>query len=604
MFNIIKELKTVEKSKKNKLTENQIISAFEQGVIFSDINISDEDYEETLHTWGFDMKATNQTFFDSLDQVESTSELDLQLAKLIYYSVFEYYLFNDHTLVSFVRDGDVAELAETLVKINVVDDIKPLLKRHIESVKTLAYDIEDYVAIAEDYDLEINIQNIKSRDLKAAFKKAYNVLFDTVQEIVNSFEGITRADKRYSIKLLLSGFSAYPRTTEAEEITLIYNSLLEMPESQIMAESATYRKELMLLKNIANKLPSDTQKGKRKGKNLIATKINRCLRKGKTRHTPKEKTFFEKATSNDIGGRMFAKKIKTLTNLQLFRLYTGIKSAQMGSQIFLVKTGKFAKNENRESNKSSLLTLKMQLLENELAERFGKYDVKVILPQNVQIAMPTSYKNFVGNLPYFSQVDLSAEGSIGFIWHDECDYDLSAITETKNSVSYWSYTRIGNLAYSGDVRAPGPRGGAEYVSYGEDVDDFNIFVNLWAAYAQSPLVAKVFVTNTREFEVTDTPNFILPVEDFQGQIGTKTGDKLVIGGMKSARNSSASVRIAAEIVEFMKNRAEQVLTLNELARLANWEIIDREDEVTEEDIVYDFSLDILSKDTFIEIFGE
>ena len=54
----------------------------------------------------------------------------------------------------------------------------------------------------------------------------------------------------------------------------------------------------------------------------------------------------------------------------------------------------------------------------------------------------------------------------------------------------------------------------------------------------------------------------------------------------------------------MKNRSEQVLTLNMLVDIADWEVIDRNTEVDENDLVYDFSLETLSKDTFIEIFGE
>lgn len=55
----------------------------------------------------------------------------------------------------------------------------------------------------------------------------------------------------------------------------------------------------------------------------------------------------------------------------------------------------------------------------------------------------------------------------------------------------------------------------------------------------------------------------------------------------------------------MKERADHVLTLNELVELVGWQVVEQ-DYVpeNEEEIIYDFSLDKLSKQTFIEIFGE
>lgn len=584
MFNIVKELKAVERST-NRLTEAEILEAFRQGIVFSDFNVSKEDYKKTIDTWGFDVRASNQTFFDSLEFVQDTDEIDLQIAKLIYYIVFEEKLFGESKFVTIGRPEEIDTLIDKMTTIEVVDDIRPLLKKHIENVKTLAYSRQDYIDIAKEYKLDIDVRNIASRDLKTAFMIGFKIPFSTIAEIVASIDSPTRASKRYQ----LSGYSIYD--LEQGHKNLIIYSLENMSEQQIMDESATYRKELMLLKKL--------------DRNKLTTKINRCLRQGKKNHTPKQKTFLEKATSDEVSADEFWRNLKTLTNLQLFRLYTGVQSAIKGSTTFLVKTGRLGESEDRKANRTKLIHDKKQLLVLELYRRFADDKIKVRLPENIEIALPTSYKNFIGALPFFTKVDAPKTGSIGMIWHDMCDYDISAITENGNSLGYWTRTKLDDMWYSGDMRAPGPKGGAECISYDRPEEDFNIFVNLYSSYGVDTSLAKIFLNNTKEFRVEETPQFVLPVENFQGQIGAKIGNEFIIGGITSDyRNSSLEVRNGNLVVRFMKERSEQVLTLNKLAEIAKWEVIDDSYEPTEDDIIYDFSLDKLSKQTFVDIFGK
>lgn len=590
MFNIVKELKAVERST-YRLPEEEIVEAFRQGIVFSDFNISEEDYNKVISTWGFDGEALNQTFFESIDFVKDTYETDLQMAKLVYYLVFEEKLLGESKFTTIGRPEKTDTLIDKVTTIEVVDDIKPLIKKHIENVKTLAYDTQDYVDLIKKYNLNIDINKISSRDLKTRFMVELQIPFRTVAEIISSIGGKTRENKR----IVLGGTFLWPRDVSCHPTQyhqdLIIKSLEIMPEEQIIKESATYRKELMLMKKLDIK--------------RLGTKINRCLKAGKKHHKPKEKTFLEKATSDEVSITEFVRNLETLTSLQIFRLYTGIQSAINGSTTFLVKTGRVAENPDRESATTDLLSMKRVSLIAEIYSRFANENVKVILPDNVEIALPTSYKNFIGALPFFTKVDITKNGSIGMIWHDMCDYDISAITTSGEAVSYWGRIKLGNMWYSGDVRAPGPKGGAEYISYEDPVKDFNVFVNLYSGYGRKHSLAKLFLNNTPEFRAEDTPQFLLPVENFEGQIGAKIGDKFIIGGVTSGyRNSYREAYNADLIMRFIEERSKRVMTLNQLVKFTGWEVVDDKYEPTEDDIVYDFSLDRLSKQTFIDIFGK
>lgn len=588
MINIIKELKTINKSE-NYLTSEQIVEAFKQGVIFSDIRISDIDYKETLRTWGFDMQATNQTFFNNIETVIESSHLDLKVAQLIYYTVFENSLFGNGELLTFTNETEVKNLISTLTRIKVVDDIRPDLKNYIERVKQMSYSLEEYIELIDEYDLDINLNNIKSNDLKIGIMLHKGIMFKTVSDIVRSFGGTVKSDKILSIRSAVT--VDYYKLVDVNIRNLIVDSILNMSEEQLMRESATYRKELILLRKL------DIN---------IKNKINRILRKGKTNHLPKKKNFLENATSDKIGIDTFIQEIKTLTHLQIFRLMCGINSSIAGSKYFLIRNGKLATNKDRKENFSDLLMAKSLCLKAELKKRFYNNNIKVILPENINIALPTSYKNFIGSIPFYSTINISKEGSLGMIWRDTCDYDISAITSDGCSISYYGTFKGLNIYHSGDVRCPCEKGGAEYVSYKQDVKNFNLFVNLFSDHEPNGVkkIAKIFATDALSFSVEDTPKFILPIEDFQGQIGVKYEDKFIIGGVSSGINSYGNISQSKDLIEFVYNRSNQILTLEQFINIVGWEIINKNYKKEEDDIIYDFSLDTLSKKTFIDIFGE
>ena len=84
MENIIKTLKIVRRGN-SQLSDEKISDAFNKGVIFTSTFVNEEDYNSALKIFGFDMNATNQTFYPTLESVLNKSEFELSFWQMIYY---------------------------------------------------------------------------------------------------------------------------------------------------------------------------------------------------------------------------------------------------------------------------------------------------------------------------------------------------------------------------------------------------------------------------------------------------------------------------------------------------------------------------------------
>ena len=124
--------------------------------------------------------------------------------------------------------------------------------------------------------------------------------------------------------------------------------------------------------------------------------------------------------------------------------------------------------------------------------------------------------------------------------------------------------------------------------------------------------AQVFVKNGLEFNLnTDTPEIVIPVEDFRGHYGmlSKNEHKFILVNLPSGQIDTSTRTKVVEASNFIESRNNSVLHMNEFVELVGWEIVDNdyeaatndEGEVIEE--VLDFRLASVSQKLFQEVFG-
>lgn len=145
MENIIKTLKIVRRGN-SQLSDEKISDAFNKGVIFTSTFVNEEDYDSALKIFGFDMNATNQTFYPTLESVLNKSEFELDFWQMIYYMN----QFADPDTKYVYSDEDRAVVSNIVSKNYVVIDVlgsldfNKTLRNYIINTKQLSFDINQY----------------------------------------------------------------------------------------------------------------------------------------------------------------------------------------------------------------------------------------------------------------------------------------------------------------------------------------------------------------------------------------------------------------------------------------------------------------------------
>lgn len=240
------------------------------------------------------------------------------------------------------------------------------------------------------------------------------------------------------------------------------------------------------------------------------------------------------------------------------------------------------------------------------------------IPKNIEYALPTSEKMYVGNIPTGTKF-IGKKLAVGVYWEDSWganDLDLSGISLDGEKVGWDASYRnaSGTLIYSGDITSA-PNGAVEYlyagnglnspvlvsnnVFSGSDNCDYKIIVgkgnNVNENYMMNPnkLFAEV---KTKSVQKQTILGMFLPIE------GEKDKQSFVIlnfgaGSVRVSHNSRSVETARAALYQQWENP----ITLNYLIEVLGGTVINEAPEDTEIEYV-DLSLDTLERDTFIKLF--
>jgi len=120
-----------------------------------------------------------------------------------------------------------------------------------------------------------------------------------------------------------------------------------------------------------------------------------------------------------------------------------------------------------------------------LIRSISKNKCEISLPENLTVSAPTSEKNFMGEIPIYSYVELKNNAIIGINWRGEDgakDLDLSMITSNGEKIG-WNcdfYDSKKTFVYSGDMTSADPE--ATEILYRENESDVEgiVKVNLYS----------------------------------------------------------------------------------------------------------------------------
>lgn len=638
-----------------------------QGVYFT-CKPSDLVYTKALELYGIDPEKWNQTFHKSFSTVRD-SDIEILIAQQITHYFTTYglealNLYNTDTVYIPKEALEIPDLQEDL-KIVVIkgiteEDLKVKLMNLLTCGIALSKETIDNIMILSDYINLYNIDKIKNKEVKIALYEKYNIVPS------NNIEFLRYLIKKCTGRTLLIKDEVLIENLKRVSNLDLYNLLNKYIESNGYASLAQifYRYKPLFL---AMKRHDDTSSSKKL--NYIINKIRKLAPKYHIHAAVNILDTLTQMTCVDYTDNK-NKIEKALSEISLFRLTRLINSISYRlnkdntSIVYKIRNGKSYVSNYKEAgtNLDNIHTLNIikELLLKTYKDRLSKklQDKTIYLPTNLNYAVPQSEKQFMGNIPEGSYIEVKRESDllVGIQWtnlsDDESHYegrvDLDLHSQNKNEQYGWntSYrSNDSNFYFSGDVTdAPLPNGATEVFYIGKSCKDkaFLLTVNKYTGNDKDvPFNFVIAKTNASYIE----KNFIIDPNDILVTIPNKfefhsnisdNARQLTLGLIKITSDYirfyfndfslgtsiiTSQNKVTRGAYDYLNSYADTQLMLRELltdcAVIVDKPVIEElvATDQTDEDgnilykkvnkpVDYDLSLQNIAKDSLIEIFND
>ena len=243
---------------------------------------------------------------------------------------------------------------------------------------------------------------------------------------------------------------------------------------------------------------------------------------------------------------------------------------------------------------------------------------KIYIPEHIRFALPATEKQFTGNLPSGTCVEIDKDMIAGIHWEDvkskTIDLDLSLINQDGTKYGWDSSYRADDrgILFSGDITAaPKPRGATElfYVKK-KNMQSYIMFVNYFNYCSETPVPFKIVVAKKHlkslESNYMIDPNNVLSIA--QTQIDKKqmilgllvvTTDKCRFYFSESAMGkgiTSSGNDYVQHARNYLFNYYKDSINFNKILEKAGALVVQEK-----KDIDIDLSPENLEKDTIINI---
>lgn len=366
--------------------------------------------------------------------------------------------------------------------------------------------------------------------------------------------------------------------------------------------------------------------------------INKIRRMAERYHVPMKVGLWERVVSEECDLDEVKNRLNEIDNFKLVRLLQAINEnlrlqSDGGDKMYIIRNGScFIKKSDYKQSitrntmfnywKALYEVLYEGLLNNIVTKRTNEYgDKKVYVKfdKYLNLACPTSEKNFIGNIPFGSYYDMVSQNIVGIYWRNEWgthDFDLSFMDYTGCKIGWngdWKRYSFGyEVSFSGDMVTADPEA-TELLLFGNKKRNKKlagvIYVNRFNGDPNSKFKFLIAQDNTCTYVEKNymvDPNKIqvstmIESEKEEQMIGFIQDSKLYLCNInyKNARVSSAD---ANELLSgIFKRKADSFVNLKNVLISAGYEEMN-EGGTPEEDVEI-LDLTDLNKDTLIKLFS-
>lgn len=351
-------------------------------------------------------------------------------------------------------------------------------------------------------------------------------------------------------------------------------------------------------------------------KNRSRKTINKISKLSKTYHKP----LVENPLNNVTNAILSVDDTHWLENATTFSLLKALNACHTRLQgqtnfMYNVRNGK-SWVEFNDVNNADVWQHNYSTILSHLKERLDFTGKEFYVPSNIEYSVPTSEKQFVGNIPMGTRV-YGKKLAVGMYWENEWgarDLDLSGVTQNNTKVGWNArYSSDNNsLLYSGDITSA-PNGAVEYLYANKGLSD-PVLVNMNIYSGNDGSGYKIIVGSGDDIskDYMMNPNNLIfeqRVEAVQKQMilglflpkgESKQQSFIVLNG------GSGSLRVSTSMSDVSKigNKAlveewQYKLSLKDIIELLGGTV--HSDTIDENTI--DLSIENLEKDTILNLFS-
>jgi len=238
--------------------------------------------------------------------------------------------------------------------------------------------------------------------------------------------------------------------------------------------------------------------------NKIVNKINKLARE---HHVPMKRNFLNDVTANLSADKSLTKKqlVEALEKVNIFRKVRlayalQFRTSPQTSIVYQVRNGKGYATSFDFSNHEEAARVFDIVMDSIAKDMEYVKSKRIYIPENVHYVLPSSEKQFIGNLPFGTFVTVPKDMMVGVHWtnveNNRIDLDLSMMslnTKFGWDGAYRSGAR--DILFSGDMTdAPAPNGASETHYVRGDMDEpLMACLNYYNFEENVPVPFKLFV---------------------------------------------------------------------------------------------------------------
>lgn len=566
----------------------------------------------------------NSTFYQTWEDVTSKTRFELFIDQLIHYvttyganfaqegngyvpnatPVGPVYisLFKDYKVIMPCTEEDVYN--------RCMDMLTSGIAMKQETIETIVDYVVEYVKVNDllksgEFDIDVIANREALTLLCDELGIAPNKKFDLFRYIMYKTTGSTLIIKnKATINAIIRSTTQFDFNTLSEKQLISLASIFYRFKPLFLAFKKTYNSHAYYSTPITSR---------------NASVINKIRRMAPKYHTPLEESVMATMLGKVYDSTVLIKTATQMNTFQIIRLMNTIIERLNHTDekvMYIIRNGKmFVKDSKSYSGMIMYYVTVFNILKTELVSRLSEKATYVKYPKNMVLACPTSEKNFVGDLPFGTYMDLqNADSFVGIYWREEWgthDFDLSVLSLDGNKIGWNAdyYSNNQDIIYSGDMTSARPEA-TEIMLFKKGAQDGVVMVNRYNGRDGSKFRffggVEPNMKLKRNYMVD--PNFIKFSADVVSDTTQQTLGLLNMGRFYvmalGSGNSIVSVQKGStqnERYNASVLKAKSYLKLKDVLTTAGFIDVDSVEELPEDAQILDLTQ--ISRDTLINLFS-